>query len=47
LQETTRNVGDSKRYHQRLDLIDTFEEAGAKPCFSFYSKNISIFKWHD
>jgi len=46
IQGTTRNVGDSKRYHQKLDLIDTFKEAGAKPLFSFSCKNKSIFKVH-
>jgi hypothetical protein len=42
-----RVIGDSKHYHQKLDLIDTLKEAGAKPLFSFGCKNISIDTLHD
>ena len=39
--------GDNRRYHQKLYLIDTFKEAGAKTLSSFCCKNISIFMVHN
>jgi len=38
--------GDNKRYHQKLYLIDTFEEAGAETRCSYVYKNMSVLRVH-